>query len=64
MKNAHERFGKLVYRRVQKRRQPTSAFSWMPLWERIEARPLGFTGGGDVRSAPWQQRLPTVTHLP
>jgi hypothetical protein len=38
MKNAHERFGKLVYRAVQKRRPPTFAFSWMPLWERTEAK--------------------------
>src|SRR5664280_2082090 len=50
---------------AQKRRQPTFAFSWMPLWERTEAKPTWSQWlAATWRSAPWLLLLPTVTHLP
>src|SRR5208283_3652073 len=50
---------------AQKRRQPTFAFSWMPLWEKTEAKPTWSQWlAATWRSALWLLLLRTVTHLP
>ena len=65
MKNAHERFGKLVYRRQTERQPPTFEFSWMPLWEKTKGKPTWSRWlAATWRSARWLQHLPTETHSP
>jgi hypothetical protein len=65
MKNAHERFGKLVYRRrTEKTATNLRVFLDAFVGEERGKAHLVSVVGGDVETAPWLPPLPTVTHLP
>jgi hypothetical protein len=65
MKNAHERFGKLVYRRrTEKTATNLRVFLDAFVGEDRGKAHLVSVLAATWRSAPLRQRLPTVTHLP
>jgi len=63
MKNAHQRFGRLVYVRRTEKTSTISAFTWMPLLAKSAARLTLFR----LLTGMWRlgqlQRLATVTSL-
>ena len=65
MKNAHERFGKLVYRRrTEKTATNLRVFLDAFVGEDRGKGHLVSVVGGDVEIGPWLQRLPTAIHSP